>query len=98
MELTGKSAQDFSVWSYNSGRYVSEHYHLEPNIVTFWTWFGHLPQSMAYGFIVDFFDQCEVEGVEDTVQLECSYMLGGHTREEARNFAVEKNCKRYNQK
>ena len=60
-------------------------------------YFHQLPFSAKYGVIVDFFDQCEVEGVNDTVQLEMGYIAGGHTRQEARGFAVEKNCKRYNQ-
>ena len=59
--------------------------------------FEIIPFPMQYGVIVDFFDQCEVEGVDDTVVLENAYIAGGHTRQEARIFAVEKNCKRYNQ-
>lgn len=103
MQLTGKCLASFIRYFKETYCYLGKNEEVDKELAKFDfenKYHGHFelsPSPMKYGVIVDFFDQCNVDGVEDTVFLENGYIAGGHTRQEARIFAVEKNCKRYNQ-
>lgn len=103
MTLKGKCLEGFKKYFKETYCYLGKNEEVDKELAKFdfenkyHSHFELSPFPMKYGVIVDFFDQCKVEGVNDTVQLEMGYIAGGHTRQEARGFAVEKNCKRYNQ-
>ena len=97
MKLTGKCKEDFEKWYMES--FLN---YVDPKFIDMYksmelTRFNNTHPSMQYGVRVDFSETVEKITNHKMVESEQSYIIGGHTRVEARTFTVEKFDKRYNQ-
>ena len=91
MILTGKAKEDFDNWYINQNYELDLTTDLSPHTPV--VGFDEIDDSMKYGVFVDWFDSV---GMTETVELELSFMAGGHNRQRARLWAIEKQEKRYN--